>query len=278
VESGDPRHDGGRHVEYLPGDLPIILSAPHDGALIPEDIPTRTVDVLSRDSHTRALVRATAEALAERTGSRPHVVLCHLARRKVEVNRPIDRATDQGASADDAAGRAWLAYHGCIEAAGRAVTARFGAGVYVDVHGHGHADQRLELGYLIRGSTLALPDAELSQPAHVAFSSVRVLAERTPERFAAMLRGPDSLGATLERCGFPSVPSPSRPHPAGAPYFNGGYSTARHGSRGGGAISAVQVEANWVGVRDSAEAQERFGRALAEALAVFFDAFVGVRL
>jgi len=263
------------YVEYVPGDLPIILSVPHDGGLAPAEIPDRTTGVTSRDVYTGPLTRATADALRARTGLSPHLVLCQLSRRKLDANRPLAKAAEPGGTGS-AARDAWHEYHACIEAAKGAVTARYGRGLYVDVHAHAHPEQRVELGYLLRGRELALTDDELSQPAYVRRSSIRALADGAPERFAEMVRGPHSLGGLLEARGIPAVPSPSQPVPDGALYFNGGYNTATHGSRDGGAISGVQIEANWVGVRDSGAARERFGRALAEALLEFVGRWVGV--
>jgi hypothetical protein len=62
--------------------------------------------------------------------------------------------------------------------------------------------------------------------------------------FSRVLRGPGSLGALLEAEGHPSVPSDSTPAPlVGEPYFNGGYSTNRHGCISGTTgICGVQIE------------------------------------
>jgi len=273
----EPRFGHCGYVEYVPGDLPIILSVPHDGGLAPAEIPDRTAGVTSRDAYTGPLARATADALCARTGLRPHLVLCHLSRRKLDANRPLAKAAAPG-GIGRAARAAWHEYHAFIEAAKSAVTARHGQGLYVDVHAHAHPEQRVELGYLLRGRELALPDGELSQPAYVGQSSIRSLAAAAPERFAEMVRGPHSLGGLLEARGIPAVPSPSRPSPDDVLYFNGGYNTAAHGSRDGGSISGVQIEANRVGLRDSEAARERFGRALAETLVEFVGRWVGVTL
>jgi hypothetical protein len=79
----------------------------------------------------------------------------------------------------------------------------------------------------------------------------------------------------MEEQGFPAVPSRSQPDPAGEPYFRGGYSTARHGSRDGGSISAVQVEMNLTRIRDTPDSRQRAASALAGALQSFFSSHLG---
>jgi hypothetical protein len=163
-------------------------------------------------------------------------------------------------------------YHSFIEAAKHAVVAEHGTGFYIDLHGHGHPIQRLELGYLLSSSTLALTDEALDAPAHENESGIRMLSQASPATFAEIVRGPASLGALFEAEGFPSVPSPSAPGPDGAPYFTGGYNTERHGSRHGGPISGVQLEANYIGVRDTQANRERFAAALAAVLDEYLEA------
>lgn len=253
------------YVEYVPGTLPIIVSAPHGGGMQPAEIADRAYGTLVQDLNTEDLARRIAAALEQRTGARPHLVLTHLHRRKLDTNREIVEAAQGNAAAE----RAWHEYHAWIDVARHAVEREHGRGFYLDVHGHGHEIQRLELGYLLTASDLALPDATLDDPAYAAKSSIRALAAASPQRFSDVLRGERSLGALLAGQGYPAVPSPADPHPAGAPYFTGGYSTARHGSRDGGRISAVQLEANRAGVRDTEVNREAFAAAVADALTTF---------
>lgn len=63
-----------------------------------------------------------------------------------------------------------------------------------------------------------------------------------------------------------------------AGYYTGAYDVAAHGSRDGGAVSAIQVECPWNNVRDKPENQRRFAVALAEALGVYFEVHFGTKL
>jgi len=274
LEAGKSYFGRNKYVEYIPGELPIILSSPHDGRLLPDEIPDRTQGVTARDLNVHDVTLRTAAALQELTGKRPHVVLMHLRRRKLDANREIDEAAQGNRHAE----RAWHEYHGWIETARAIVSTTHGRGFYIDMHGHGHQEQRLELGYLLRGSELAVSDAELNDPGLVDKSSVKLLASQTEGGLAALLRGEKSFGEMMVRRGYRAVPSKSEPHPAGKPYFTGGYSTVRHGSRHGGVIDGLQIEHNNKGVRDSAESRRAYARVLAETILEYMETHMGLQL
>lgn len=258
------------HVEYRCGDLPLVLSVPHGGALAPADIPDRTCNsaVYDVDANTVELGDAIDSVFAVSDGCRPHVVINHLARRKLDANRNLA----DGACGDPQAALAWQAFHAFIDSAKARVSATAAKGFYLDLHGHGHTVQRLELGYLLYEDELALSDATLNTSTYIDYSSIRTLAlqNQLALTHAELLRGPLALGTRLASLGYPSVPSQPDPFPQqGQPYFSGGYNTARHGSYNGGAIDGVQVECNFIGVRDSPMNRARFADSLRVALSTF---------
>ncbi|MFP4622845.1 MAG: hypothetical protein ACOCVZ_05265 [Gemmatimonadota bacterium] len=253
------------YVEYYPGDLPLVLSAPHGGRDMPAEIADRTEGTMVRDVNTELLVLAAADALEAELGGRPHVIRALIHRRKVDLNRDIVEA----AQGDPLAEQAWLEFHGFVEHARRRVEADHGRGFYVDIHGHGHEIQRIELGYLLNAGELGLSDEALDDPALAAETSIRTLAAESGMSLSALLRGGLSLGTLLEAEGFPAVPSAEQPDPGTAPYFSGGYNTARHGSLDGGPIDGVQAELNRIGVRDTAASRAAFAAALARAMATY---------
>ncbi len=257
------------YIEFVAGDSPFILSAPHGGALTPAEIPDRTVGTTVTDSNTDPMARAMADALLVESGRRPHLVVSRLRRTKLDPNREVIEA----ANGNPAAVRAWREYHGFIEAARIAAAAAHPRAFYIDVHGHAHAIPRLEWGYLLGASTLDRSDLELNSGGFATLSSIRDLAETAVVPFADLLRGPASLGARFEAEGYPSVPSPSSPSPGTASYFNGGYSTARHGSSAGGRVSGVQLEMHFAGVRDTGPNRLAFAAASARVLVGWLGMF-----
>jgi hypothetical protein len=263
------------YIEYIAGELPIILSAPHGGSLRPAEIPDRTYGTTVTDLNTGELARAVDSALVRLTGKHAHVVIVHLHRVKLDANREIA----EGAQGDPEAELAWREFHEFMADAKNAVRERFTGGLYLDLHGHGHAIQRLELGYLLASEELGLPDDSLdNRPAFEVASSIRTVSVRSPLSFADLLRGPSSLGAMLEAEGFPAVPSDSTPDPGGAEYFAGGYNTAVHGCRDGGEICAVQIESNRVGVRDTEQNRARFAGALSRVIERYLELHFGIEV
>lgn len=254
------------YVEYIPGDLPVVISAPHGGALDPQEIPNRTWGTTVTDTNTRETTMAVRDALVARTGKAPHVVISHLRRTKLDPNREIGEAAQENPFAE----HAWREFQDFIDIASSTVTRTYGAGFYIDLHGHGHAIPRAELGYMLSTSQLNRTDAEIDAQGLARQSSIRALAEASPLPFSQLLRGQRSLGGYLQAEGVRSVPSPSDPSPGSDDYFTGGYNTGRHGSmQAGRTVSGVQIELQSPGVRDNDANRRAFGAALARALEAY---------
>lgn len=189
-------------VEYFEGTSPLILASPHDGRLEPRWAVRRGSSVVTvRDKgataiacsvalHLAAASQAAAQAApaeaggagVERTGaSYPHVLLCHVSRAIVDVNRT------QADGASCPRGRAvHTAYHALLSRAlASARRAHAGRELFVDFHTQAHfklngGRDLVELGYLLPLSALSLP------------------AELLDGRGAARSRG--SAGEQEERC------------------------------------------------------------------------------
>jgi hypothetical protein len=258
-----------RTVEYLPGTLPLIIAAPHGGQLEPEDIPDREDGVTTRDAETDLLAVELAESIARRTGARPHLILCHLHRKKVDCNR--DALTGTGGNPKALA--TWRAFH---EAIGKARAAA-GHGLFLDLHGHSHPIARVEIGYLLSAEQLQETGTAFETLAPA--SGLAKLAARGRGSFDELLRGPESLGGLLESAGYAAVPSPKAPHPGEEPYFRGGYNTARYRTGGtGDGFFSLQVECPRPGVRDTPENRRRFAETFAAVLERWMERQAGIRL
>lgn len=270
--SGTPVYGRRQYVEYVPGTLPLVISAPHGGRLEPEEIAPRTYGAQVTDINTMEMARAVREAFVERTGQAPHLVVSHLRRTRLDPNRDLEEA----AQGDPFAVQAWREYHDFIASARSSVLDAYPSGLYLDLHGHGHPVARVELGYLLSSDDLERTDAVLDGPVHAEKSSIRALWHRAGIPFSALVRGPSSLGGLLEARGYRAVPSPGDSDPGGEPYFSGGYSTARHGSQEDGVgVSAIQLELPYPGVRASATERRAFAEALVEALEAFMATHYG---
>jgi len=264
------------YIEVRPGTLPIILTVPHGGTLKPDNVLARRYGVTGIDSNTISLAELIIEELEARYGGKPHAIISRLSRTKLDPNRDLAEA----AQGDPTATASWHRFNDSTQKACDTVMKKSGAGLLLDIHGHRHLDQRVELGYLVKGDILKHSDAELNaDTALIASTCIRDLDKRSPQSFAELLRGPQSLGGLLEYRGFRCLPSPSKASPTFmAGYFSGVYDVAAHGSRDGGTVSAIQVECPWNNVRDTPEHQRRFAVALADSLGIYFEVHFGRKL
>ncbi len=260
------------YVEYVVGTLPIVISAPHGGDVEPPEIGLRTYGVTGQDRRTLETAREIRTALEDRLGGTPHVVLNRLHRNRLDANREVMEAAQGNPFSE----YAWSEYHEFIDSAKARAVPLGGRALFIDLHGHGHVEQRIELGYLLSAADLNGSDAALDELAKK--SSIRGLAAGTGERFSALIRGPRSLGAELVARGVRAVPGPAEPGPGAEPYFTGGYNTVRHGSRDGGPVDAVQFELNWNGIRETSEDRNAFADALAGVLQSYLAEYYGITL
>lgn len=265
------------YVEFIPGDAPIVIIAPHGGTSTPTALPDRSCAgcVTTMDLNTQELARAIADAVQQRLRVRPHLIINRLHRRKFDANRDLAEATGGTAALTPT----WSWFHAAIDSSKARVTGKFTRGLVIDLHGHGHAVQRLELGYLLTDSELRQTDGALSASNTMARTSIRTLAGDTrslADRGIPMLRGANSFGTLLATAGFPAVPSAQDPAPkTNEEYFDGGYNTQRHGSVNGGSLDAVQIECNFTGVRDTESSRAAFASAVAVALGRYFEVHYG---
>jgi len=246
-------------IEYIAGDAKsrLILTAPHGGDIRPEFMHTRTKDFVTKaddndygdtesfsgtsDSKTLELTEELANEIKKTTGLRPHIILNHLHRSKLDANRAMSMA----AQGDGNAESAWKAFHQYIDDAKRQV-AKNGGGLLLDIHGNAHRPQRTEVGLLLKSKDFLAGDLEQFADE----SSVKAIVKSGKATMAELVRGEYALGTLLNNVGVLATPSNSNPNPVDikifpdGKYFNGGYNTARHGSRFSGNISAIQLEFN----------------------------------
>ncbi|MDC0234970.1 hypothetical protein OAK09_01340 [Candidatus Marinimicrobia bacterium] len=270
-QSGNVYYGRESYIEYHAGNLPIILSAPHGGRSTPDEIPDRTYGTTVTDDNTYELTKTVMDTMIARFGGRPHVILCQLKRTKLDANRDsVEAAQD-----DKYALRAWQEYHHYIDIAKKKIETDYGSGLFFDMHGHGKNpdgfyDLRNWLGYLLSGSELDLSDAVLNTNSFKNESSIRSLVDSSSFSFIEVLRGANSFGAILDSIGFKSVPSVNDPGPNGMRYFSGGYNTVRHGSKNGGMISAIQVEAPKPGIRENQTTWSKFSSAFVSTIKIYY--------
>ena len=258
-------------IEYQCGNLPIILSAPHGGYEKPASLPDRNCVgcVTQRDSYTQELTRQLKAEILFKTGCYPHVIINRLYRGKLDANREIIEATDSNLVTEPY----WHEYMNFVDSAKNLIYKSYPKGLFIDIHGHGHAIQRLELGYLLTATDLRKSDSLLNLSPINAKTSVLNLrfSNLNSHTHAELIRGTNSLGSMLQRRGIPSVPSDSIPFPlVGESYFNGGYNTKRFGSRNGGTIDGIQIESHQ-NIRFTKSIRDAYADSLADVLLEYLE-------
>lgn len=258
------------YIEYIPGDLALILCAPHGGALKPADLPDRSYGVTGGDAYTQELTLLVAAEIEKLGGHRPHLVLSHLHRSKLDPNREIKEA----AQGNPKAVRAWEEYHAFIEKARETVVKQHGLAFLIDMHGQSHQGERVELGYLHSPTELAQTAELLNAPEFIAKGSMALLVEQSGLPYAEVLHGSQSLGALLAAKGYRSTPSPQMPVPD-EPYFKGGYTTARYCK---GLTTGLQVEVNRSRLRDTPANRLKFAQVFAVVLDDYLTQHLNISL
>jgi hypothetical protein len=257
-------------VEYVVGNLPVVISVPHGGYLKPPTIPDRVLGTAGhQDTYTQELAREIIELFEKQTGKIPHVIINRLHRDKLDANRELFDAAQDDPSATDA----WNEFHNFVDTAENRVQEKFGKGLYIDLHGHRHDWQVIELGYLLVNNQLNMSDQELDASMPPSTTSVGVLGGKQQNPLSQVVRGSRSLGAALEHEGFPSVPSPAHPNPNNRPYFSGGYNLEQHSAFSGRKMIGIQVELP-TGIRDDTTRRHIFAEAFVKSVCSFLSDIV----
>jgi hypothetical protein len=260
------------YIEYISGDLPVVLVAPHGGMLTPEGMPILHDHI--GDGGSLEGMRITGEAMVDMTGGgRPHMIINHIA-----SNRMIAVGTKDYAAGDHADARqAWKDFHGFILDAKEEVLLDWGKGHYFEFHTNGWPESWINIGVGVSAKHLNASDEVLRKRASL--STVRYLVEGEGADFLEILRGPTSLGGLLESRGYLVVPSPQIPRPGEGGFFYAGWNTWEHGSSDGGTMDATHIETHWQYINNGTEIREAYSRDLSESILVFMDThYSGVSL
>ena len=274
---GQPVFGQNDYIEYIPGDLPIILTAAHGGTLEPQGFEIE-LGTNASDGGSQQLARLVHARLGQLTGRTPHLVINHIKRNRLNLNR--DDASPNAQHPPAIA--AYDEFHGFIEDAKAWVTAACGQGHYFDLHTHGRRENAwVEIGLGLSKRDLLLGDEQLAGEADDSF--YRHLAGQPGADFAQLVRGPTSLGGLLEAQSFEgspvrAVPSPKNPDLGPYPYFNGGFNTQAHGSRQGGHIDATQLEFHFSQINAGARKRQAFSIVLSDVLRTFVETHYGFDL
>lgn len=262
-------------IEVTSGDMPLVISAPHGGTLTPNEIPDRSCSGITtvRDRNTTELAREIKYQMKEEFGIEPYVIAGLINRAKIDLNRDAEPATCGHSLGKEV----WEEYHKRIEDALQSAIDEYGAAIFIDLHGHGHDIQRLELGYLLSKDELRQSHEGSGETAELIEKSslTNLMSTHRNVEFQELLTGEQAFGTIMEDEGVPSVPSLEDPFPyPNEDYFTGGYNTRRYTSGDYPEVFGWQIEANYDGVRDSDENRSAFAKAFSKAIMVQLEEYV----
>jgi hypothetical protein len=234
------------------GNMPLVISVPHGGTINLDDIEDRSRQgsVTVTDSYTKELALEIASIMDKYYGYKPYLVVCNLIRKDIDQNREINEGTCGNGKME----KPWNVFHDFTDSALAMATRQFGACLYIDLHGHGHSVQRLELGYLLKENELKNVIGQTGKTDYLSKKSSFANLMATSKdslSLSQLMIGENAFGTLMANEGFPSVPSKQDPYPLeGEKYFNGGYNTKRYTGGDYPNVFGWQIESNYKGVRD----------------------------
>lgn len=272
-EPGQAYFDEDQWTEVIAGNIPLVITVPHGGRKKPVGMADRTCKddrgriVRVTDKNTQEVARFVGEAFMEKHGRRPYIIINHVSRRKVDQNRTLEH----GACEDEKAVQTWHNFHEATDSILAHAVERFGYAFYLDLHGHGHSNQRLELGYGLTKKDLQKMYKGEDLEEYVMKSSMANFIGLNPDvDIWELFFGQLAFGTSLNKEGVAATPSQEDSHPIGdEPFFNGGYNTRRYTSSEYPDVFGVQIEINYQQTRDSMENASVFASALANAYTHF---------
>ena len=273
-EIGKSYTDDKNWTTFIVGDLPLIISVPHGGTTISNDVPLRNCKgaVTVTDSKTIELVQEIEKAFLAKYKARPYIIISNISRKNVDQNRDIE----EGTCGNKIMEKPWNQFHDYIDTAIVLATKKFGKVIYIDLHGHGHTKQRLELGYNLSADELRNLESNPKNNDKVASKSsvANLIASNKTENINRLLIGDNAFGTLITIEGFDAVPSKQDVAPLdGDKYFNGGYNTRRYTSSNYPNVFGWQIESNFKGVRDDA-GRPAFAKAFADVMNNYFKIFI----
>jgi len=268
-----------RVVSWTEGTCNLVISVPHGGTIGSDTSPagnlvcqsgnvleTRKgtvacrIGTYTRDAGTDVIAEDLLRILSD-GGLRPHIIECHVHRSKVECNRDLSEIAvqEQGKEGEFI----YSIFHNWIREAiemGR-MSGDVPGVLLVDLHGHGHTHDYIELGFRLKGELLNEISNDkvehrdwtsiITSSARHEFTMRHLLKRRfgtNNESIKEALIGDASFSGCISTqlakaeilSDVQCLPSLARPYPGRLGYYTGGYTVKHHAK--GKRVDSVQVE------------------------------------
>eukprot|EP01119_Soliformovum_irregulare_P023958 TRINITY_DN8483_c0_g1_i1.p1 TRINITY_DN8483_c0_g1~~TRINITY_DN8483_c0_g1_i1.p1 ORF type:complete len:422 (+),score=83.13 TRINITY_DN8483_c0_g1_i1:228-1493(+) len=270
-------------IEYVLGNIPVVISAPHGGHIKPSEMKNRTTGVLDGDKNTIPLLSDIVVAMTNQSDLQneiprlPHVIICHLSRLKLDANRNRNDAS----LGDVHAQAAWDEFHNFIEIAKMRSIDQYGFCQYFDLHGN-DSSKKVMIGQMTRKADFeSQVEGHLESKMNEFCSSASLLRSKPDyESKESLMMGATSFakyfqdesvkryGSNILEC-TPIGKTRGEFDWGGPDFYNGGYNTGRHGSlKNSGKCNGIQIETP-THLRLDSTTMQTFGEAFAAAILLF---------
>jgi hypothetical protein len=255
-----------KYFKCIKGNIPVLITVPHGGSLVLDDVPNRDFGSYKKDRNT-LLVAKEIVAVFETKGLKPYVVILELHRRKIDVNR----GSKEGAQNVEML-KVYKQYHSAIKDFRRQIQKKYGYCLLIDLHGQKERRGFVELGYGLKKEHLEALD-DLKADELEKYSSLRHLLKDSSAK--EIIFGEKSFGTILTKRGYEVFPG-SNHHFLKEAHFNGVYTLHRHViNRSRERIFGFNLELSFEGIRDTALNRERFSKALVDSIIEYLKVNLG---
>lgn len=263
--------DNEKWVEYIAGNMPLVISVPHGGTVLVDSLPIRDCKgaVTVRDGNTIELSRAIQNYFKKNYNLIPHIIISHIARKHVDQNRELNNGATCG---DVRVEKPWYSFHNYVDSALNLATKDGQRAMYIDLHGHGHANKRLEIGYNLDKYELANILADKFSESSKAHSLKNLLKLEKSIDFKAILFGEKAFGTFLVNNGVPATPSlQDLVATKDEAFFSGGDNTRRFTGTKYPNVFGLQIESD--GVSRSTARRTAVAMGISESIVAYLNEY-----
>lgn len=263
--------DNEKWTEYIEGNMPFVISVPHGGRLVVDTLPVRDCKgaVVVTDGNTIELARAIQDYFQKEYKLTPHIIISHLSRKHLDQNRELDNGATCGNKQVE---KTWYAFHNFVDSALNLATIGGKKTMYIDLHGHGHKNQRLEIGYnLSKGELNDILSDNFDEKAKN-HSLANLLKSQSSLNFKEIIFGDNAFGTFLVNNEVPATPSKQDLVPTkDEAFFSGGDNTRRFTGKKYPNVFGLQIESDGTARRTANRATTAKG--ISEAVVQYLNLY-----
>ncbi|GAB1464179.1 hypothetical protein [Pedobacter sp. UBA4863] len=268
--------DAEKWVEYVEGDMPLVISVPHGGRVTVDSLPIRDCKgaITGVDGRTIELARDIQHYFKKTYNLVPHIIISHIARKHVDQNRELDNKATCGYEKNE---KPWHTFHNWVDSALNLASSNGKRAMYIDLHGHGHKNQRLEIGYNLGKSELEKILDETYKHGSKYHSITNLLKQERGLNLKEAIFGEKAFGTFLVNNGVPATPSSQDLVPTKEElFFSGGDNTRRFTSEKYPNVFGLQIECD-SSARSEAK-RSNTAKGIAEAIVQYLNIYANTQI